>query len=350
MNDFQRDNDNPFSPTRRPQEPARTEGPPTAEPEAATLAGDEGDAYQLEYRAEDFAYDPDELLDDEEESEVYASWPEPLSARPAEDDAPHGAGFEERGVGARDEDDTPWHDEPEPSEDDPEADDWEEEEWEEEEAPRSAGLAGWPLRVLAVAVVALILLVVGGIGVLSERSALQDQVRDLQSQLAVTVDKEQLSAERNAQRKLMERNAELEARVQSLQLENRQLNDTLQGLEQQLASQQVAEADLPATPAEAAPAPAAAAPAPEVRPAPAPETPAAGSWFVNFGSYRQRDMAERWAERLQPATGKVVVTAAPSSDLFRVRVVSLPSEQAARQVAATLQSQFALPALWVGRE
>ncbi|HBM82851.1 MAG TPA: cell division protein, partial [Halieaceae bacterium] len=81
-----------------------------------------------------------------------------------------------------------------------------------------------------------------------------------------------------------------------------------------------------------------------------------GAWFVNFGSYVQRAIAERWAQRLErdggnAVAGRVVIQPATVSgqDLFRVRVTGLESQQQARGIAATLEARYGLARLWVGR-
>jgi cell division protein FtsN len=109
------------------------------------------------------------------------------------------------------------------------------------------------------------------------------------------------------------------------------------------------------TTASAAPAPAAAKPAEtkpvEAKPA-ATATVATGPWFVNFGSYATREMADSWAARLQPGTGKVIVMPITSGGrtLYRLRVIGLPDRDSARQVARKLETELRVAELWVGKE
>ncbi|TXS93767.1 hypothetical protein FV139_09005 [Parahaliea maris] len=340
--------DNPFSPSRRQN---TTSQPESGGSLSELVPEDESDEYQLDYRADDFDYDPDEILDDEEEPGGWADPTAGLSARrdpPADDGSAASAppaeedlfddddidddGYDAEAQGLFDEDE------------DTSADrDWDDYEEDEEER----GFPGnWPLGLIGAGVVALVLLAVGGFGVLQERASLREEIRDLRSQLAVTVDPEQLSQERSTQRELVERNEALSASLETLRLENRQLTDTVAGLERQLEAQRAAAEQAAQN---SSPKPSTPAPKP-VTSAPATGNTPAGDWFVNFGSYRQRELADTWAGRLQPAAGKVAVQAAPGGDLYRVRIVSLPDKATAQAVASALQSQYDLPELWVGED
>lgn len=369
MSNDHSDDSNPFAPSRRrgdDLDPAATRQPSPGSPA-------DDDEYHFDYRAEDFDYDPDEILDDEEEPELSAGWPEPDPAAPpparvgaahlarrgdaaAETEIPDDPATyrddedPDSNPGDDDSDDRYTDDDYAGDDDDSEGNDDEDwDDYEEEEASANP-LQSWPLGMIAIAVVALILLAVGGFGIMQERSAMQAQIRELQSQLAVAVDPDTLSTERETQRELVERSEALGNRVQALLLENRRLTDTVNGLEQQLEAQQAAAGQ--ADDGEVA-----SATRPEPDPEPEPDTAlesapadAEGNWFVNFGSYSQRERAESWAQRLEPAAGRVVVSAAPGGDLFRVRVVSLADEKAARAVAAALKDQYDLSELWVGED
>ncbi|HEY6131583.1 MAG TPA: SPOR domain-containing protein, partial [Halioglobus sp.] len=77
-----------------------------------------------------------------------------------------------------------------------------------------------------------------------------------------------------------------------------------------------------------------------------------GPWFVNFGSYATRAMADTWATRLHPNRGEVIVAAntRDGKTLYRVRVVGLDSRNSAMDVARTLESELRVSALWVGKD
>jgi cell division septation protein DedD len=217
----------------------------------------------------------------------------------------------------------------------------------------------FPLGLIIVGVVALGLLAFGGYGVVQQRAALQEDVRQLQSRLATTASPAEVAKTRAANETLQARNTDLEARLVSLERENRTLQATVAGLEKQLSAQQQALQRSPAASAAPAPEPdpepaAAPAPQPEQRTAapPASSAPAAsGDWFVNFGSYGQEDIARQWADRLQPASGRVIVTTGEKDGrtFYRVRVVGLSSRDAANATARDLERKYGLDRLWVGK-
>ncbi len=207
----------------------------------------------------------------------------------------------------------------------------------------------WPVGLIAVAALALVLLAAGGYGVMKQRAAMEQEIRDLQALLAVAAKPEEISSTRASLGSLEEDNRELRATLAALRDENRQLSDTLAGLEQQLVAQRdaTARAAPAATPARPQQTAAQAAPA-RAQPA----TVSGGDWFVNFSSYSDRSVAESWAARLKPGTGKVTVTATQSNGatLYRVRVTGLASDSQAQTVARKLEQEYGLPKLWVGRE
>jgi cell division septation protein DedD len=200
---------------------------------------------------------------------------------------------------------------------------------------------------IAVAVVALLLLGVGGIGVLQERSTLQDEVTELRSQLATSASPEEVTAARESVRSLEESNQALEDEIARLELENRRLTDMVSGLESQLKNQSAAVEELERS-------------AEQAREAAARRSTTSGSaasagtgtWFVNFGSYGNREAAETWATRLRKDYGKVIVAPAASQgrSLYRVRVIGLPSKAEAERVARELEQAHDLSKLWVGSE
>tara|TARA_R100000005_G_scaffold86087_1_gene54833 strand:- start:9685 stop:10314 length:630 start_codon:yes stop_codon:yes gene_type:complete len=186
-----------------------------------------------------------------------------------------------------------------------------------------------------------------------EREALRAEFMALEQRRADVVSQEDLLLQERLARDVAEGNARLERDLSQLRDENRELSAMIEQLEAGLA-QRLAEAEAaaaaPAPVAVPTPVPESAAPAQEASPEPA--TPAvSGTWFVNFGSYVQRSIAERWAARLQVDRGTVVIQAATVSgqDLFRVRITGLQSQQQARALAAGLEERYGLGRLWVGR-
>jgi cell division septation protein DedD len=247
-------------------------------------------------------------------------------------------------------------------------DDWNEDEEffrEEEHEPQ-----GWPVAMIVVTIVALVLLVAGGYGVIEQRAATQEEIRRLQASLATAVNPEEVAASREALRSAEQEIGELRAEAERLGLENRRLTDTVAGLEAQLDAQRDALAQAPAPVASAAPAvekkadktppppvaqpeqkPIAAGTRPSAKPAATARSTSPGSgWFVNFASYASRPTAEKWAARLEPGSGSARVIEAESQGrtIYRVRVVDLPDRQTAEGVARDLAAAHGLPELWVG--
>jgi cell division protein FtsN len=354
------------------------------EPKFSGFDEDDGDDYEEPDRDTDYAsgYRADSVEEEEEEE-----FDDPLPEKEARDLFPE-ANTITRFASARS--------------DEEESDSWLETEGllEEEEDSQN-----WPLSLIAVGVVALLLLLAGGYGVMQQRAATQEELDRLRAALATSASPEEVSASRGALQELKSSYEKLAANAEALTLENLRLTDTVAGLEAQLGVQQtVLSKAMPAAkqvqpavtdkvaisspataqpvvsePVASRPAPAtikpAAAPPPTAQPPAAqppatklvPPTPAAvarpavaqpsaattsGPWFVNFGSYAARSMAESWAARLHPGAGKVII--APNDKdgrtLYRVRVVGLASKSAADEVARNLQAQLQVSQLWVGRE
>ncbi len=262
-------------------------------------------------------------------------------------------------------------------------DDWPEQENGYDDA--QGNRQGWPLGLIMVGVLAVVLLAAGGYGVLQQRAATETELQELRAALAVAGNPADAGATRGALDTLQQAYDKLAAQAEALTLENRRLTDTVAGLEAQLGDQQSvpgavakAQADLntgavATTPAvaasSAAPAPPpATTPKPEAsRPSAPPATPLqvaaaspastvatsrTGPWFVNFGTYATRSMADTWASRVRPGAGQVIV--APNEKdgrtLYRVRVVGLADREQAQQVARSLEADLRVAELWVGRE
>lgn len=229
--------------------------------------------------------------------------------------------------------------------------DWENEEYLEDYQQEGAS---WPLGLIAVAALAVILLAAGGYGVIQQRAATEEEIRQLRAQLATAVKPAKTNVSNDALREAKQRNVELSMAMESLKLENRRLTDTVAGLETQLEAQQQAlakPAPPPPEPDPPAPKPTPAKPKPAPVAAAAPPDATSGSWFVNFGSYSQRGMADSWSAKLKPASGRSVVTTTSKDGktFYRVRVVNLADRESAEQVARQLEKQYGLSKLWVGR-
>jgi cell division septation protein DedD len=216
--------------------------------------------------------------------------------------------------------------------------------------------ARWPLVLIGVAVVALLLLGIGGYGVLQERSAQQNQIRELQARLATAVSQEEARANRQELTTAVQQARTLERDLARLQTENARLSERLEELERDAAAQaeRVAAAGEAQREAEqAARASAAAAASRNSAENTAGNTAGGGGeWFVNFGSYAQRSVAERWQSRLQPESGRLLIQEAQSNGraLYRLRIVGLADRDSAERVARALERAHQVEKLWVGRE
>ena len=222
----------------------------------------------------------------------------------------------------------------------------------------------WPLSLIAVAVVALILLAAGGYGVMQQRAATENELRELRAALATSGTGGEVSSNRDALAELQLAFDALAVEAEELRLENRALADTVAGLEAQSGNRQAVkvtadpEQTAPIAEPAAAPIPKPAQPVatPPQPPAPKAATPAvaasSGPWFVNFGSYATRNMAESWAARLQPGTGKVTImpTTSNGRTLYRLRVIGLPDSDSAKRVARKLEADLRVSQLWIGKE
>ena len=211
----------------------------------------------------------------------------------------------------------------------------------------------WPISLIVIGTLALLLVIAGVYGIVQDRLATQDQIRQLQASLATAVSPDEVDASRTALQDANERSRALSTQVSQLRSENQRLTDTVAGLEAQVAAM------------ETAPAPTAAPIAPKPATAPKPKAPAAKpaetttaavvagtGWFVNFGSYGEEAIAKDWADKLTKDFGNVIV-ASSSKDgrtYYRVRVVGLGSRDAAENTARKLESAYGLPKLWVGRQ
>ncbi|TGD72768.1 SPOR domain-containing protein [Mangrovimicrobium sediminis] len=203
------------------------------------------------------------------------------------------------------------------------------------------------IGMIVVAVIALLLLAVGGYGVIKQRAEMKEEIRLLQGRLATAAPPSEVTASRAAAEAAEEENRELLADIEQLGRENRNLQAIVAGLESQLAAQQEALEKTP--PPAPAPKPTPRTSAPTSEPVATTDDPGSG-WFVNFSSYSQRETAENWVKRIRPEQGRAIVAAGESNGrtIYRVRVVDLPDKTAADAVARQLEADFKLPKLWVG--
>ena len=227
-------------------------------------------------------------------------------------------------------------------------------------------LSGLPFGMIALVTLALILIGAGGYGAIQQRGAMRAEIRELHARLASTLTPAEVAAQRERRRQIELENETLRSEREALQVENAALSERLSRLQAPLArppadnqeaAAAAANAQREAVAREAEPSEAEAQPARRQREesagaqAAANASAPAGPWFVNFGSYAQREVADRWASRLDVGEGRLVVQRAETSGnpLYRLRVVDLATRDAAEQVAIALEREHALPKLWVGR-
>lgn len=207
----------------------------------------------------------------------------------------------------------------------------------------------WSASLAVIAVVVIGLLALGGYALIRESKALQAELQYLQAQLEAAVPPADVLAERELRRTLMERSESLENELADMQLQyTRQEADLTEALAVLRAENAVLEKALqtarqpqPSVPVNT-----------ETQTLAARNRGGAGDWFVNFGSYGQRAIAQRWIERLDVAGGTVVLqeAAADGEPVYRVRIIGLETKSLADKLARALESEYQLPALWIGRD
>ncbi len=238
-----------------------------------------------------------------------------------------------------------------------------EETWYDDEDPDEAYVEPWPVGLIAVAAIALLLLAAGGYGVIQQRGAMQDEIRQLQSALATTSSNVEVATSRQAQRALEAENDGLRIQLGALLRKNQNLQNNLDNLMRPAVSNAVAEKADPEPEQGQGQELASVIPTPELEPSAESPTipdmpptvksvPVNMPWFVNFGSYTQEAVADSWASRLRTDDGEVAVVPGKKGDThyFRVRVINLPNREIAEKIAHQLEQTYNLPRLWIGKQ
>lgn len=213
----------------------------------------------------------------------------------------------------------------------------------------------FPLALFAAAAIALLLLAAGGYGVIQQRTAMQEEIRQLQATLSTTSSNTEVADSRQAQRSLEIRNQDLVIQLEYLRTENQRLRDNMSSREPSPEPKAVESPKTNSSPAAkpvSAPKPAPTAKATPAKSSVAKPVVSTSGWFVNFGSYTQRSMAQSWASKLSTETGKVVVVPSEkgTTTYFRVRIINLPNREIAEKIADQLEQTHNLPPLWIGKQ
>ena len=184
---------------------------------------------------------------------------------------------------------------------------------------------------------ALVLLVVGGWGAISERSKLTNTVAQLENALAAKSRQGDMTAEE--EQILQSDNQSLRLQLESLREQYGAVAREIELLQRSVNAQ----IEQP-TPEEST--------AEGTSAAPAPSSNGDGNWFVNVAAYSKQAMAEKWASKISSDASKVVVSAVEVNGkaLYRLRIVGIASRQDATRLAGELEKTYRIGPLWVGTE
>lgn len=184
---------------------------------------------------------------------------------------------------------------------------------------------------------ALVLLVVGGWGAISERSKLTNTVVQLENALAAKSRQGDMTAEE--EQILQSDNQSLRLQLESLREQYGAVAREIELLQRSVNAQ----IEQP-TPEEST--------AEGTSAAPAPSSNGDGNWFVNVAAYSKQAMAEKWASKISSDAAKVVVSTVEVNGkaLYRLRIVGIASRQDATRLAGELERTYGIGPLWVGTE
>ncbi|MDG1065362.1 MAG: SPOR domain-containing protein [Luminiphilus sp.] len=226
-----------------------------------------------------------------------------------------------------------------------------------------------PLWPTVAGIAAVVLLIIGGWGAISERSSLQNRIVELEERQATPQSLGSLDA--GGEAVLEAENQALELQLTTLQGDYSAANDTIESLQVELdnaeklaaqASRLAAEPKSRALPEQQIAARSATTPSmpqsdltsASVDKANTPRVSGSSSqglWFANVAAYSRRGTAENWAQKLQ-VDGYNAITQSVEIDgrtLYRVRAVGFETKIAAKSAAAELEATYNLGALWIGK-
>lgn len=224
-----------------------------------------------------------------------------------------------------------------------------------------------PLWPTIAGVSAVVLLLIGGWGAISERSSLQNRIVELES-----APQSLGSLDAGDEAVLTAENQALTLQLTTLKGDYSAANETIQSLQieldnaEKLAAQasrlaEVREAREPVSEQPIAavtkPEPAAAVTSSDTS---ATDTPlptqtsrssSEGLWFANVAAYSRRATAEDWARKLQQEGYNAITQSVEikGRTLYRVRAVGFETKQDAKIAAAELEGTYNLGTLWIGK-
>lgn len=216
---------------------------------------------------------------------------------------------------------------------------------------RSSTPAKRPLWPVLTAACALILVVIGGWGAITERSSLTARIAELESAAAKTPQRGDLSG--SEEQSLRDENQQLSNQLDELrvQLSNmaQELAELETALSSELATSQPQESVATTVNNEVANT---RANQDQTVGDKASDEANIGDWFVNVAAYSQASAAQSWVDKLTASLDENVVSSkvvVNDKTLYRVRVVDLADRAAAQALARRLENNYEIGPLWVGK-
>lgn len=223
---------------------------------------------------------------------------------------------------------------------------------------RSSTPAKRPLWPVITAGCALILVVIGGWGAITERSSLTARIAELESAAAKMPQRGDLSS--SEEQSLRDENQRLANQLEDLRDQlsamARELSELETALSSDLAVSQPVD-KVAATTLSNEVANTSSNQDQAVGDTPSDEGNTSdeaniGGWFVNVAAYSQASAAQSWVDKLTASLNENVVSAkvvVNEKTLYRVRIVGLANRTAAQALASRLESSYNIGPLWVGK-
>ena len=206
----------------------------------------------------------------------------------------------------------------------------------------------WPVLTAACA---LILVVIGGWGAITERSSLTARIAELESAAIKTPQRGDLSG--SEEQSLREENQRLSKQLDELRDQLSNMAEEPAELETALSSK-LATSQLPEFVATMSSNEVANTSTNQDQTVgdKASDEANIGGWFVNVAAYSQASAAQSWVDKLTASLDENVVSSkvvVNDKTLYRVRVVDLADRAAAQALARQLENNYDIGPLWVGK-